>query len=56
MVEKDQLIGAVGNSAIIEIASEPHIHFEMTVSGAYVDPLTMVDASSVSVMSENIVE
>ena len=56
VVEKDQLIGAVGNSAIIEIASEPHIHFEMTVSGAYVDPLTMVDASSVSVMSENIVE
>lgn len=56
VVEKGQLIGAVGNSAIVEIASEPHLHFEMTVSGAYVDPLTMVDGSSVSVMSENIIE
>ena len=56
VVEKGQLIGAVGNSAIIEIASEPHLHFEMTQGAAYVNPLTLLDASSISVMSENITE
>ena len=55
-VSKGQLIGAVGNSAMIEIANEPHLHFEMTVAGAYVDPLTMLDQGSISVMSENIVD
>ncbi|MBQ7821289.1 MAG: M23 family metallopeptidase [Clostridia bacterium] len=56
VVEKGQLIGAVGSSAIIEVASEPHLHFEMTAAGAYVDPMTLLDASSISVMSENITE
>ncbi len=55
-VNKGQLIGAVGNSAIIEVASEPHLHFEMTLSGAYVDPMKMLDSASISVMSESIVE
>ncbi|MBE6606355.1 MAG: M23 family metallopeptidase [Ruminococcaceae bacterium] len=55
-VEKGQLIGAVGNSAIVEIASEPHLHFEMTLSGAYVDPLSMLEEKSISVMSENIID
>ncbi len=55
-VEKGQLIGAVGNSAIVEIASEPHLHFEMTLSGAYVDPLTMLEDKTISVMSENIID
>ncbi|MBQ4137314.1 MAG: M23 family metallopeptidase, partial [Clostridia bacterium] len=55
-VNKGQLIGAVGNSAMIEIANEPHLHFEMTAAGAYIDPLTMINGVSVSVMSENIVD
>lgn len=55
-VSKGQLIGAVGNSAMVEIANEPHLHFEMMAAGAYVDPLTMIDAASISVMSENIVD
>lgn len=56
VVDKGQLLGAVGSSAIVEIASEPHLHFEMTVSDLYVDPLTMIKSDSVSVISENIVD
>lgn len=56
VVEKGQLIGAVGNSAIVEIASEPHLHFEMTVDSAYVDPLSLISSDNISVMSENVVE
>lgn len=33
-----QFIGSVGESALIEIAEEPHVHFEMTKSGVPVDP------------------
>ena len=56
VVEKGQLIGAVGSSALVEVAQEPHLHFEMTVSGAYVDPMTMLDMTTVSVMSDNVIE
>lgn len=37
-VEKGQSIGTVGNSAVFEIADEPHLHFEMIKNGEYVDP------------------
>lgn len=33
-----QVIAAVGNSALLEIAEEPHLHFELTVAGENVDP------------------
>ena len=38
-VEKEQTIGTVGNSAVFEIADEPHLHFEIIKDGEYVDPL-----------------
>ena len=38
-VKEGQLIGAVGDSAMLEVAQEPHLHFEMTVNGKTVDPL-----------------
>ena len=38
-VRTGQLIGAVGDSAMVEIAEEPHLHFEMTVADLAVDPL-----------------
>lgn len=48
-----QTVGAVGESAIVEIAEEPHVHIEMTVDGRYVDPLEYM---SVSGEAENIYE
>lgn len=38
-VRAGQLIGTVGDSAMVEIAEEPHLHFEMTVADLLVDPL-----------------
>ncbi len=38
-VSRGDPIATVGESAIRELADEPHLHFEMTVAGAPVDPL-----------------
>lgn len=45
-VTQGQLIAAVGNTAMIEIAEEPHLHFEMTVDAKAVDPLDYFDESA----------
>ena len=37
-VEKGQSIGTVGNSAVFEIADEPHLHFEILKDAIQVDP------------------
>lgn len=37
-VSAGQVIAAVGTSALLEIAEEPHLHFELTVAGENVDP------------------
>ncbi len=39
-------IGAVGESALCEIADEPHLHFEMTEAGVAVDPLAFLSEDS----------
>lgn len=36
------LIGAVSETAQIEIALEPHLHLEMTKDGVYIDPLSII--------------
>lgn len=41
-----QVIGAVGETAMIESADEPHLHFEMTVKGVAVDPLEYISEES----------
>ena len=38
-VARGQRIGNIGESAISELAEEPHIHIEMTVDGISVDPM-----------------
>ena len=38
-VRSGQLIASVGDSAMVEIAEEPHLHFEMTIADLAVDPL-----------------
>ena len=50
IVKCGDVIGAVGESAIIETAEEPHLHFEMCIAGERVDPLDYIDVSQ-SVMS-----
>ena len=42
-VRSGQLIASVGESAMVEVADEPHLHFEMTVADLAVDPLEYFD-------------
>ena len=37
-IEKGQSIGTVGNTAVFEIADEPHLHFEILKDSLAVDP------------------
>lgn len=37
-VKSGDVIGAVGESAMNEIAEEPHLHYELKVDGKHVDP------------------
>lgn len=47
-VRAGQLIATVGESAMVEIAEEPHLHFEMTVGGLSVDPLEYYDEAALA--------
>ena len=52
-IKKGQLLGYVGDSAIMEIAEEPHLHMEMTVKGLQVDPLDYFSAAVITTLSED---
>ena len=41
-VEMGQAIGTVGNTAVFEIADEPHLHFEIWKDSLPVDPTTLI--------------
>ena len=41
-VEKGQAIGTVGNTAVFEIADEPHLHFEIWKDSLPIDPTTLI--------------
>jgi murein DD-endopeptidase MepM/ murein hydrolase activator NlpD len=45
-VTAGQAIGTVGESALCELADEPHLHFEMTVNGTPTDPMTLLSEES----------
>ncbi len=47
-VSAGQAIGVVGDTALSELAEEPHLHFEMLVDGVAVDPLSKLAEESVS--------
>ena len=47
-VKVGQQIGNVGNSAMVEVGEDPHLHFEMTVGGLQVDPLEYFSAKDVA--------
>jgi len=42
-VKSGDLIGSVGDSALAEIADQPHLHFEMTKDSKYLNPLDFVE-------------
>ena len=44
-VTAGQAVGYVGDSAMIEIAEEPHLHFEMTLNGEQVDPADYLEGA-----------
>ena len=52
-VKQGQLLGYVGDTAMYEIAEEPHLHMEMTVKGLQVDPLEYFSAAVIKTLSED---
>ncbi len=52
-VKQGQEIAYVGDTAVLEMADEPHLHFEMTVGGIAVDPLDYFSADSVAALSKD---
>jgi len=38
-----QVISSIGDSTLIELAEEPHLHLELKMNGEYIDPLKYVD-------------
>ena len=45
-VSAGEILGTVGDTALEEVAEESHLHFEMTVNGASVDPGEYITFSS----------
>ena len=52
-VVRGQRIGSVGDSAMLEVAEEPHLHFEMTVGGIQVDPLEYFPTSITASLAQD---
>lgn len=52
-VKNGQKIGSVGNTAISELADEPHLHVEMTVNGLAVDPRDYFSDEAKESLSQN---
>ena len=55
-VEAGQVIAYVGESAMTELADEPHLHFELTVAGLQVNPLDYLDEQALAAMSNAVFE
>jgi len=45
-VSGGQVIGYIGDTTVSELADEPHVHFELKVSGASVNPLDYISDES----------
>ena len=53
-VSEGDVIGCVGESAMIEIAQEPHLHFEATINGKYVDPTEYMSSAALGRLLEDV--
>lgn len=52
-VRAGQQIASVGESAMVEIADEPHLHFEVSVNGILEDPLEHFSAKDLSTLKND---
>ena len=52
-VKMGDAIGTVGESAMVEIATDPHLHVEMTVNGIQVDPTEYFDEDAMATLKED---
>ncbi len=51
-LRRGDVIGAAGDTALIESAEEAHLHFEMTIEGEHVDPAEYMQVSHLSELYE----
>ena len=52
-VKAGALLGNVGESAVLELAEEPHLHFEMTVAGLSVNPLDYFSEQAIAALQKD---
>ena len=52
-VKAGDTIGYIGDTAMLELADEPHLHFEMTVAGIQVNPLDYFGDDSVATLAQD---
>ena len=52
-VKQGQQLGNVGDTAVVEMADEPHLHFEVTVKGLSVDPLDFFSEKDAATLSKD---
>lgn len=52
-VKQGQAIGRVGDTAVIEMADDPHLHFEVTVNGLSVNPLDYFSEEAAATLSKD---
>ncbi len=46
VVSEGTFIAVGGESALVEVSEEPHVHFEMKINGEYVDPCSYISFDS----------
>ncbi len=52
-VQAGQQLGTVGDTAILEMADKPHLHFEITVGGIAADPLDYFSKDTVQTLAKD---
>ena len=52
-VKAGDKLGTVGESAMVEVGEEPHLHLEMTVGGLAVDPTDYLDDDAMANLGED---
>lgn len=53
VVKAGDVIGTVGQSAMVEVAQDPHLHLEMTAGGLQVNPLDYLDEQALATLRED---